>query len=186
MRYDTKNNPHLAKIFEARPDLREKWKEDVKVSLEEISRGGQSKAEGFDAKGWLRTKLIVDKHLGDEDLSYLRRYLEADSDETRKSIARELSTELSTQSKEKKKHELEKDPILLNLKLQNACIKLANAGATETILTLEKNFREINQFLDVKNAASEFAHDVKGILETLEKSQRKNNRQGNTSSRHQR
>jgi hypothetical protein len=148
--------------------LVEKWKEDVKVSLEEISENKQSQEEGFDSKAWLRTKLILDEHLGEEDLSYLRVYLETDSDETRKSVASNLTTELSTLSKGKKKHELEKDPTLLNLKLQMACIKLAMAGSTETIQTLEKNFREINQILDLKNAASEFSHDVKGILDTLE------------------
>jgi len=175
LRYDIKNNPHLTKIIGRRPDILKLWQEKFEVGLEEISLEGTSK-EVFDLKNWVSNKLIVDKHLGETNLLYLSNYLNAKFDEEKKKISEGLVNDFNVKMKDKKKKEIEQDPDYVNLKLQMECIKLAKAGETTNIKSFENVFKNIQKLLDLKTStygASEFAKDVKGILEMLEKSEKK-------------
>ncbi|MBA3602077.1 MAG: hypothetical protein H0W50_00160 [Parachlamydiaceae bacterium] len=168
VRYDTKNNPHLAKVLEKRPDILDKWKQEEKVNFAEIHSEGMAK-DVFNIKAWLRTKLIVHKHLGEENLSYFEKYLNAESDEIRKSISSELKQEWEKNVEGKKKQEVNQSPILLNLKFQMECIKLIKVGTVENIKMLKNNFQEIGKIIltsQYKN--SEFANDVNGFIESIE------------------
>ncbi len=167
LRYDIKNNPHLAKIAEKNPNLLEKWKKDVSVTSE-------AKVEQiFDPNTWLRARLINEKHLGEVNLLNFEEYLSAvsaESDEMKNGILGKLQEELLSNMKGKKKEEVMKDPYLLNLKLQIECIKLVNAGAVGKIKKLKVNFQELEKILQHENfSKSEFVNDVKVLLESIKK-----------------
>ena len=67
------------------------------------------------------------------------------------------------------------DPILINLNLQKACLKLAKEGNTADKKSLINCLEEVDQSLHQEtklktcHKTSEFARDVKGLLETLKK-----------------
>lgn len=157
-RYDINTHPHLAKISESHPNILEMWKGDFQVN----------------PKNWVSTKLMDDNHLEDADLSYLKQHLDATSDEERKGAFSKLIKEFNEKKQGKNKKEIEEDPLCVNLKLQMELIKLAKGGETADLASFKKEFLEIQRLLNLtKYGESEFAHDVEGILEKLEKSEEK-------------
>jgi len=151
LRFSLENNPHLAKIHENYPDILQKWQGNFQVSWEGVQKGG----EKFDLKAWVTNKLIVDKHLEGVDLSYLSKYLNAQSEEDRKSIFNEL---LDEYKKDK------------SLKLPMECIRLVKAGETTNLKSFEHVFSSIQKLVP---KSSLFAHDIRGILEALKKPKEK-------------
>lgn len=166
MRYDSKDNPHLQTIYAARPDIKEKWERCREVRLQEVLSNDHAEKKGFDTLEWLHIKLFVDRHLGDEDVSYVRNYLDA-SDEGRKEIKMRVSADLAQRSKGKKKAALDTDRCVLNLKLQWACIQLAATGRDSPLEDLEDPCKTINQCLQAQHSKAEFVNDVKDLLEAV-------------------
>ncbi len=69
IRYDLGKNPHLQKLGKDTVDL---WKEGISEDSVKENRGA------FNPLEWLRTKLIVDKHMNLTGMDSLSQYLQAD------------------------------------------------------------------------------------------------------------
>lgn len=160
MRYATPDNPHLAKIFHARPDLEEKWKASREMRLQQISSEEDQPIELFDAKKWLYDKLIRFNHLGDEDVSHVQAYLAARSDASRDLVKAKILDELGKGE----------ESTVLNRNIQLSCMKLIDEGNDKTIFELEGCFRNIRNWLDAKDIHKEFTMDVLGMLAMIRES----------------
>lgn len=156
MRYETPNNPHLAKIFGARPDLKEIWQKEIHFN--EAVDLSSSSTNAFNAKEWINSQLVDFGHLGKEDISYVRTFLHAGTEEEKSSIVSNLTNEI-LELKEPKK--------LLNRKLQKACISIAITGSVNNLPSLEPHFREIQEFLPQLTEPTEFHSDISGMLNAI-------------------
>lgn len=118
-----------------------------------------------------------------EEKKNLREQLKKIKDSMKEKLSEEELTTLKGESEILNKNlkilsdSVDEDPVLVNLKLQSACIKLANAGPKPDRKILIDNMDNINKILRQKTvpntlyAQSEFAHEVKDFLENLKKPQ---------------
>jgi len=128
IRYDRTTSPHLTQLFDGHDDLKKNWMQGAAVSLESLlSEKAQSTpasaAPRIDVVGYLRTKLITDKHLGDLRTSYpyLWEYLTFDEVGRTASMAK-LDEAMRGTSKGKEGKEQKQV-----LAFQRACIALCKA-----------------------------------------------------------
>jgi hypothetical protein len=162
-RYDTKFNAHLKKLAEVRPDLLDLWKEDEEVSIDSLPTETENKRV-LDISEWVKTMLVDDKHLANVDLPFLTQYFEC---EARDVVVDALKEELkkATRSEEKQNHSV------VCLKLQMACISLAQSKPKDVLDNLQK----IDKLLKYKTIPSndfdksEFAHDIEKMIESYKK-----------------
>ena len=195
-RYKTERNPHLAKIVKFNPNLLKIWKEDLLYDLDTLTSSGGTPAI-FNPAEWLEVKLITDRHLGKTELSFVTRYFDKDADkkgvfqdliaqinicrkekeiaQLREKIDDFKKKNLSTTDFKKALKSLSKqaseNPELAKLTLQKACLNFIQKGQGAEKNVLIELLTEIDRAL--KQApqailASEFAKDVKGLIESFE------------------
>ena len=193
MRYKTEGNPHLAKIMESNPTLLNTWKEDLSFDFEALT-SSESTAAVFNPEDWLKETLITQQHLGDTELTFIKRYL--DDDSNKEGVFQELIEQINLARKEKENTQLRKDikdhpdektklkkalktlnekvsvdPNLARLNLEKACLNLIQKGQGAEKLILVHLLEEIDKALKQKAISStpipgsEFAKDVHDLIE---------------------
>jgi hypothetical protein len=184
-RYELSNNIHLTRLHQVRPDLLNLWKKDVEMGIEEFSTDKAHAKKDF--REWIKLKLIADKHLGEVPLPLLQAYYE---ESKREEVLSQLNQELLQATQQDKNHELRekiktdktfknelrilkekvnKDAYVAILKLQQACIALAEANPKDFIKRLEEIEKILVHPTVPKTGfdTSEFLYEVRDMIQNL-------------------
>ena len=146
-RYQTTQNPHLAKVLEGHPGLLSLWTEEIKLDLHTMIFEDK-KEDSFDSEQWLHTKLLVDKHLGSEELSYLTEYIKTPSAEARKEIFSVLIKKIKEFVKEEENKKLRDELKKAKNKVKEIETNLKKcSGNEEVALQLGQEKRKIVESL---------------------------------------
>ncbi|CRX39577.1 hypothetical protein [Estrella lausannensis] len=167
-RYDTANNPHLATISTGNSDLIEKWKREITVDLESFSSDEKGQ-NSLNLNEWITTKLIIDNHLADADLSWVRRYLQAVTNDQRAEIFSDLVAEIKLAMKEEEKNALRSQ--ITVQKENNKNLAEALSRKKKSVGTLGKSGQDVDggQFEELKKQVKALEQDFSDSLKSLER-----------------
>ncbi|WP_143406474.1 hypothetical protein, partial [Estrella lausannensis] len=167
-RYDKVNNPHLATVSQGNPDLLEKWNREITVDLKSFSLEAKGQ-NSLDLREWITNKLIIDNHLADADLSFVKRYLEAATDDQRAEIFSDLVAEIKLTMKEDEKNALRAQ---ITIQKENN-IKLTEelSRKKKGVETLGKSGQDVDtgRLKEFKNELKALEQDLSDSLKSLQR-----------------
>jgi hypothetical protein len=121
VRYAKDGNPHLSRVFQ-NPDVEAAWKKDAAFDLSS-EKGKETEFPPVDISGFLRTRVVTDRHLGNLEAAYPFLYRYFIGNESCETLLQELK-QLKIKNKESK--ELSRVS-----EFQQCCIRLDRAANHE-------------------------------------------------------
>ena len=148
IRYSLENSPHLQCINGFDPTLLEKWQQGVKIPLHELTTEEEaSKVRSQNLAGWIKIKILDDKHLGDPaQFPLIQEYFATDVEQRVRLLSQGCDGS---------------DP---RSALQGLCLQLAEALEKERQVELLTQIQQVLQDPSLKKTSSEFLNDVIGLL----------------------
>ena len=148
IRYCLEDNSHLQCIDGFDPKLLEKWQQGMKIPLHELTTEEEaSKVRSQNLAGWIKIKILNDKHLGDPaQFPLIQEYFATDVEQRVRLLSQGCDGS---------------DPRSV---LQGLCLQLAEALEKERQVELLTQIQQVLQDPSLKKTSSEFLNDVIGLL----------------------